>query len=174
MRNHIWKFFGWEQSNPLSFYIMDIIFRKIFRRNADTPWAVHFTSTIHSPKNLTHGVGVWPGDAPNNYFNAMNGIHVGDYTNFGPNVSVVSANHDLVDNSQHVKAPPIHIGKKCWIGANVTILPSVHLGDFTIVGAGSVVTKSFTEGYCVIAGNPAKIIKYLDKSACIQSFEKDY
>jgi acetyltransferase-like isoleucine patch superfamily enzyme len=46
-------------------------------------------------------------------------------------------------------------------------MPGVVLGDFTIVGAGAVVTKSFEEGYCVIAGNPAKIIRQLDKTACI-------
>ena len=47
---------------------------------------------------------------------------------------------------------------------NSLIMAGVELGPSTIVGGGSVVTKSFTDGYCVIAGNPAKVIKYLDKS----------
>lgn len=53
----------------------------------------------------------------------------------------------------------IHIGKRCWIGANAVILKGVTLGDDTIVGAGAIVTHSFPEGKCVLAGNPAKIIK---------------
>lgn len=42
------------------------------------------------------------------------------------------------------------------------------LGDHTIVGAGAVVTKSFPEGYCIVAGNPAKVVKYLDKSKIVE------
>jgi len=53
------------------------------------------------------------------------------------------------------------------LGHSASVMPGVVLGDFTIVGAGAVVTKSFEEGYCVIAGNPAKIIRQLDKTACI-------
>jgi acetyltransferase-like isoleucine patch superfamily enzyme len=81
-------------------------------------------------------------------------------------VGLISANHDLIDNTKHIKAEPIRIGKFCWIGMNAVILPSVILGDFTTVGAGAVVTKSFPEGYCVLAGNPATVIKYLDKETC--------
>lgn len=35
----------------------------------------------------------------------------------------------------------VKIGKGCWIGANVTILPGVEVGDGCIIAAGSVVTK---------------------------------
>ncbi|SHK18409.1 Acetyltransferase (isoleucine patch superfamily) [Clostridium cavendishii DSM 21758] len=62
----------------------------------------------------------------------------------------------------------IIIGKNCFIGARVTILPGISLADDIIVGSGSVVTKSFNEKGIIIGGNPAKKIgtieEYLDKN----------
>lgn len=151
---------------PLSFYLIDFLFRKVFRQNADTPWAVHHTSTIHCPSRIQCGVGVFPGDSPGVYINANNGVEIGDYTNLGPHVGIISANHDFVNNDLQTSEPPIRIGRFCWFGMGARVLPGVHLGDFTIVGAGSVVTKSFSDGYCIIAGNPARIIRQLDKAQC--------
>lgn len=148
------------------FYLTDFLFRKILRQNSGVKWAVHHTSTIHSPHKIARGEHVFPGDSPGVYINAVNGVRIGDYTNIGPNVGIISSNHDFVNNDAHTDAQPIDIGRFCWMGMGAVILPGVQLADFTIVGAGAVVTKSFTEGYCVIAGNPARVIKYLNKEEC--------
>lgn len=160
------KIFRLRTDIRIKFYVADFLFRRILRQNASVPWAVHYTSTIHNPENIERGKDVYPGDSPGNYIQAANGIKIGDYTNIGPNVGIISANHDPIDNSVHLKASPIRIGKFCWIGMNAVILPEVILGDFTVVGANAVVTKSFPQGYCVIGGNPAVIIKHLDHKAC--------
>ena len=152
----------------IGYYAADLFFRKILRQNGDTPWAVHFTSKVIFPSRIKRGTGVYPGDSPNNYIEASNGIEIGDYTNLGPGVGLISANHNLIDNSIHDPAPPIKIGSFCWIGMNAVILPGVELGDFTIVGAGAVVSSSFPQGYCVLGGVPATLIKTLDKSECEQ------
>lgn len=167
MKRAIKNMLGWRQEMSISFYLIDFIFRKLLRQNGSVKWAVHHTSTIHCADRITKGVGTFPGDSPNVYINAYNGVSIGDYTNLGPKVSIVSANHDFIDNSKTTSCNPISIGRYNWFGAGSVILPGVILGDFTIVGAGAVVTKSFESGYCVIAGNPAKIIKLLDKEACI-------
>jgi acetyltransferase-like isoleucine patch superfamily enzyme len=151
----------------IGFYLTDLFFRKILRHNKGVDWAIHFTSTIHCPHKIERGINVYPGDSPCVYINATNGIRIGDYTNIGPNVGIISANHDFVNNDQFTKALPIIIGKYCWIGKGANILPEVVLGDFTIVGAGAIVTGSFPDGYCVLAGNPAKIIKELNPKECI-------
>lgn len=152
----------------LNFYLANFFFKYILRQNTNVSWPIHYTSRITCPEKIIRGKNVFPGDSPGNYISAYNGIIIGDFTNIGPNVGIISANHDLIDNSLHINADPITIGKFCWIGMNAIILPSVQLGDFTIVGAGSVVSNSFSEGYCVIGGNPAKIIKHLDKETCDQ------
>lgn len=164
----IQKFFKLRKDVGLHFYMSNFFFKHILRQNRNLKWAIHHTSTVHSPEKIIRGKNVFPGDSPCNYIEASNGISIGDYTNIGPNVGIISSNHDPYNNDLHITAPPIEIGKFCWIGMNAIILPSVQLGDFTIVGAGSVVTKSFIGGYCVIAGNPAVIIKHLDKNRCDQ------
>ena len=158
--------FGMRREMSIGFYITDFLFRKIFRQNSGVKWAVHHTSTIHSADRLKKGKGVYPGDSPGVYINAINGVSIGDYSNLGPNVGIISSNHDFVNNDAHTHDEPVEIGKFCWIGMGAVILPGVKLGDFTIVGAGAIVNKSFPEGYCVLSGNPARIIKYLNKDEC--------
>ena len=52
---------------------------------------------------------------------------------------------------------PTHIGKRCRIGSNVTLLP-VKICDDVTIGAGSVVTKDISEPG-IYVGNPARRIK---------------
>lgn len=158
--------FNLRQEMSIGFYLTDFLFRRILRQNGDVGWAVHHTSTIHSAHLIKRGKNVYPGDSPGVYINARNGVTIGDYTNVGPNVGIISSNHDFVNNDVHTKTAPIEIGRFCWLGMGAVVLPEVQLGDFTIVGAGAIVTKSFPEGYCVIAGNPAKLIKQLNRIEC--------
>jgi acetyltransferase-like isoleucine patch superfamily enzyme len=160
------RLFGMRREMSAGFYITDFLFRKVLRQNSGVKWAIHHTSTIHNPHKIKRGKNVYPGDSPGIYINAMNGIELGDYSNIGPNVGMISSNHDVVDNDKHVDATPIILGRFCWVGMGAIILPGVQLGDFTIVGAGAIVTKSYQEGYCVLAGNPARVIKTLNKEEC--------
>ena len=174
MKKIIQNIFGLRKDVGLNFYIADFFFRKILRQNADTDWAIHYTTIVLVPKNIKRGKNVYPGDSPGNFIEAANGIEIGDYSNIGPNVGILSTNHDLIDNSKLTKESPIKIGRFCWIGMNAVILPGVELGDFTVVGAGAIVTKSFPDGYCVLGGNPATIIKQLDIDACQQFRDTKY
>lgn len=86
-------------------------------------------------------------------------IYVGDYTMFGPNVVVASAGHPLnaalrTDGYQYNM--PVHIGKCCWIGAGVIIVPGVTIGDNVVIGAGSVVTKDIPSNVLAF-GDPCKV-----------------
>jgi acetyltransferase-like isoleucine patch superfamily enzyme len=162
LKTLIRKLFNLRNDVGINFYVLDFIFRKILRQNSSVKWAMHHTSAVLYPENIKRGIHVFPGDSPGNYIQAKNGIEIGDYTNIGPNVGIVSANHNFSDNTKHNSSSPIIIGKKCWIGMGAVILPEVVLGDYTIIGANAVVTNSFPEGYCVIAGNPAQVIKRLN------------
>jgi acetyltransferase-like isoleucine patch superfamily enzyme len=49
------------------------------------------------------------------------------------------------------------------IGSGCTILAKVTIGENALVGAGSVVTKDVPAN-AVVAGNPARILRYIEKS----------
>ena len=134
--------------------------------NKQAYWPVHWTSQVYDAENILVGIDAYPGIMKGCYIQGKGGIEIGDYTQIAPNVIIVSANHNVYDNREHVLSP-VKIGKYCWIGAGAKIMPGVVLGDWSVVGAGAVVTKSFPEGFCVIGGVPAKNIKYLDKEKCI-------
>lgn len=148
---------------PLS--LKTFFLQKVLGFNRNVYWPVHFTTIVTHFENIKIGVGTAPGLSPGCYIQGGGKIYIGDYTIVAPNVGIISSNHDLYDNTKHIKGV-VSIGSYCWIGMNSIIMPNVSLGDYTIIGAGSVVTKSFPEGFCVIAGNPAKVIKKLNKENC--------
>ncbi len=88
-------------------------------------------------------------------------IYVGDYTMFGPNVTVATAGHpinpELREHAYQYNAP-VTIGKNCWIGAGAVILPGVTIGDNSVIGAGSVVTKDIPQNV-VAVGNPCRVLR---------------
>lgn len=149
------------------------IFQRIIGFNRTVPWQVHFTSTVICPERISVGEKTSPGYMPGCYIQAINGIEVGDFTRIGPNVGLISANHDPYDNRRHKTIRPIKIGKYCWIGMGAVILPGVELGEYTVVATNAVVARSFKRGYCVIGGNPATFLYSLDKTKCI-NYGMDY
>lgn len=69
-------------------------------------------------------------------------IYVEDYTMFGANVVVATVGHpillELRKKAYQYNIPGV-IGRNCWLGAGVIVLPEVKIGDNTVTGAGSVV-----------------------------------
>jgi len=92
-------------------------------------------------------------------------IYVGDYTMFGPNVTVATAGHPILPELRQ-KAyqynASVCIGKNCWIGAGAIILPGITIGDNVVVGAGSVVTKDLPSNV-VAVGNPCRVLREVNE-----------
>ena len=141
--------------------------QKVLRINSEAYWPMHFSSIVTYPKNVLIGKDTNPGYNPGCFIHGVNKIHIGNYTKIAPNVGIMSGNHNIYNLSEQTIEDPIVIGEYCWIGMNAMILPGVKLGPHTVVAANSVVTKSFPEGYQVVAGIPAKAIRKLEKSMCV-------
>lgn len=106
-------------------------------------------------------------------------IYVGDYTMIGPNVTVASAGHPILPElreKQYQYNMPVRIGKNCWIGAGVIIVPGVTVGDNSVIGAGAVVTKDIPANV-VAVGNPCRVLREInehDKEYYFKNRKIDY
>ena len=88
-------------------------------------------------------------------------IYVGDCTMFGPNVTIATAGHPIDPTLRQRGLQynmPVHIGKNCWLGAGVIVMPGVAIGDNTVIGAGSIVTKDIPTN-TVAVGNPCRVMR---------------
>lgn len=111
---------------------------------------LHFGSHIYANYNLT----------------AVDDTHiyVGDHTMFGPNVTLASATHPVLPELREKEYQynlPIRIGRNCWLGAGVIVLPGITIGDNTVIGAGAVVTKDLPANV-VAVGNPCHIMRKIN------------
>ena len=92
-------------------------------------------------------------------------IYIGDYTLLGPNVVIATAGHPILPELRE-KAfqynAPVHIGRNCWLGAGVIVLPGVTIGDNSVIGAGAVVTKDIPAGVIAV-GNPCRVLRKIDE-----------
>lgn len=97
-------------------------------------------------------------------------IYIGNYTMIGPNVTIATAGHPILPELReklYQYNMSVKIGRNCWIGAGVTIVPGVTIGDNTVIGAGSVVTKDIPANV-VAVGNPCKVMRQINE------YDKEY
>lgn len=88
-------------------------------------------------------------------------IYVGDATMFGSNVTIATAGHPILPELREQAYQynmPVRIGKNCWLGAGVIVMPGVTIGDNTVIGAGSIVTKDIPANV-VAVGNPCRVMR---------------
>lgn len=88
-------------------------------------------------------------------------IYIGDYTMLGPNVTIATAGHPIDPDLRRQGLQynmPVRIGKNCWLGAGVIVMPGVTIGDNTVIGAGSIVTRDIPANV-VAVGNPCRVLR---------------
>lgn len=97
-------------------------------------------------------------------------VTIGEYCDFGPNVTIVTAMHPMLA-SERLALPDdagqprrmcyawsVNIGRGCWLAAGVTVCPGVTIGDNCVIGAGSVVLRDIPAN-SLAAGNPCRVIR---------------
>ena len=88
-------------------------------------------------------------------------IYIGDCTMLGPNVVLATAGHPIDPELRGRGLQynlPVRIGRNCWLGAGVIVMPGVTIGDNTVIGAGSIVTKDIPANV-VAVGNPCRVLR---------------
>lgn len=92
-------------------------------------------------------------------------IYIGDYTMLGPNVVIASGGHPILPELRekfYQYNAPVHIGRNCWLGAGVIVVPGITIGDNVVIGAGSVVTKDIPSNVIAV-GNPCRVLREINE-----------
>ena len=153
--------FDFNQTRPSDNKKKQKILKQIL---ADVPEHLEITSPfwVDYGKHIHFGENVFVN--ANAYFMDGNIITVGENTHIGPDCGFYANTHP--ENVEHrneglEKALPITIGKNCWLGTNVTVLPGVTIGNGSVIGAGSVVTKNIPENSLAV-GSPCRVLRPVD------------
>lgn len=162
IKKYFKRYFYWQL--PKGLLLLNFIVQRIFRINGNCKFMTHYTSRVQGPHNIKfpendEKIMISFATSGGCYFNIFNGttLEIGAGSIWAYNVSILTGNHGVLDRSAYTYKS-VKIGKNCWLGTGVTILPGVELGDNVTVGANSVVTRNFGSNL-VIGGCPAKIIK---------------
>lgn len=157
------KLYDFNMTRPTELEKREKILKEMFAEIGDgcyiepplhTNWAgkhVHFGKNIYANFNLT--------------LVDDTHIYVGDYTMFGPNVTVATAGHPILPELREKAYQynfPVRIGKNCWIGAGVVIVPGITIGDNVVIGAGSIVTKDIPSNVIAV-GNPCRVLREINE-----------
>ncbi|HEX4129134.1 MAG TPA: sugar O-acetyltransferase [Pirellulales bacterium] len=91
-------------------------------------------------------------------------VQIGDYTQIGPSVQMLTAMHPLDAELRRKQefGKPVTIGADVWIGGGAIVCPGVSIGPRSVIGAGSVVTRDIPEGVLAV-GNPCRVIRSILK-----------
>lgn len=136
-------------------------FKELFDGSVPPGLSLFTPVQIDFPKQMTFGEHVFI----NHSFTAMaiGGITIGNNVQIGPNVTIVTDNHDFHDR-YILRCRSVVLEDNVWIGANVTIMPGVTVGKNAVIAGGAVVTKN-VPAYTVVGGNPARVIKEIPEES---------
>lgn len=101
----------------------------------------------------------------NCFFESTALISIGERVHLGPEVCIVTSNHDMNDPYQRAGAAtnlPVSIGAGAWIGARAIILPGVVVGEGAVVGAGTVVSRDVVP-HSVVLGTSGRWVRDIEK-----------
>ena len=92
-------------------------------------------------------------------------IYIGDYTMLGPNVVIATGGHPILPElrqKDYQYNAPVHIGRNCWLGAGVIVVPGITIGENSVIGAGSIVTKDIPPNVLAV-GNPCRVLREINE-----------
>ena len=136
------------------------LFQQLTGKEIDPSFGMFPPFTTDCGKNTTVGKNVFINAGCR--FQDQGGITIGDGCLIGHNAVLATLNHGMSpDDRASLYPAPIVLGKKVWLGANVTVLPGVTIGDNAVVAAGAVVTKDVPAG-AIVGGVPARFIKSIE------------
>jgi maltose O-acetyltransferase len=104
---------------------------------------------------------------PGCFINARGGgVTIGDNTHLARNVTIYSYSHNYAGTALPYDDTgidkPVNIGRNCWLGMNVNVIPGVTIGEGAIIQMGTTVTKDVPP-LAIVGMQREHIIKYRDR-----------
>jgi maltose O-acetyltransferase len=118
--------------------------------------SLHWRARFFSPENLR--IGEYSTLGNDGFYDARDGISIGECVNIAAEVRIYTREHDLDDPFFAEIGAPVTICNYVYIGSRVTILPGVNIGIGAAVASGAVVTKDVPP-YTLVGGVPAKFLR---------------
>lgn len=103
------------------------------------------------------------------HISAMENVYIGDNTLMASNIYISDNQHGnyilgggdsplIPPTQRNAIIKPVKIGRNCWLGESVIVMPGVTIGEGCIIGAHSIVNRDIPN-YSMAVGSPAKVIK---------------
>jgi maltose O-acetyltransferase len=88
-------------------------------------------------------------------------IYVDDHAKIGNNCRIFTSNYHAVEPGSTVRKGDVKLGRNCWLGTGVTVLPGVTIGAHSVIMAGSTVVRDVPPR-TVYGGVPAQYLRHLN------------
>jgi putative colanic acid biosynthesis acetyltransferase WcaF len=118
--------------------------------------SLHWRARFFCPEGLRIGAHCTLGN--DGFFDARDGITIGENVNVAAEVRIYTREHDIDDPLFAETGGPVVIEDYAYIGTRVTILPGVRIGRGAVVATGAVVTRDVPP-FMLVGGVPAKPIR---------------
>jgi len=117
--------------------------------------SLHWKARFFVPSGLVVGEHTTLGN--DGFYDAREGITIGDSVNIAAEVRIFTREHDVQSPDFAETGGPVRIGNHAYLATRVTVLPGVTIGEGAVVASGSVVTKD-VEPFQIVGGVPARPI----------------
>jgi maltose O-acetyltransferase len=138
-----------------SHMLREAFYRRVMRVDLARGSSIHMGCRLTTVGNLAIG----PGTSIDQQamLDARGGLTIGAAVATGPDVMLLTAEHDPHSPTFAGRLAPVVIGDRCWLGARATVLPGVTIGEGAVVAAGAVVSRDVAP-FMIVGGVPARVI----------------
>lgn len=84
-------------------------------------------------------------------------IEIGAETIIGNDVRIIAHDASMKATTGYIEVRPVTIGKACYLGSGVVVLPGAVIGDGSVIGAGALVRGEIPPRSLAV-GMPAKVV----------------
>ena len=135
--------------------VREALWRGLLRVDLAPGSSIHMGCRLTTIGGVTIGAGTTIDQGA--LLDGRGGLTIGRGVATGPDVCLLTADHDPQSSTFEGRLAPITIGDRAWLGTRAMVLPGVSVGEGAVIAAGAVVTKDVAP-YTIVGGVPARVI----------------